>query len=279
MRGPLTLGYSPCPNDTFIFYALVHGRIATGSVVFAPPVHADVETLNLWALQGKLDVTKLSFNALGHVLDRYLLLGSGAALGRGCGPLLVARQGWTGDITRARIAIPGAYTTGAMLLRLCLRQAGHLQPMPFDGIIGAVARGETDCGVIIHESRFTYQEQGLVCLRDLGAWWEEETGLPVPLGCIVARRSLPDDVLGEIEATIRESLRWARANPQEGMGYIRAHAQEMSNTVLQSHIGLYVNDYSLDIGAEGRAAVQELLRRGRAAGIFPVMDVRPWRPA
>jgi 1,4-dihydroxy-6-naphthoate synthase len=277
MTGPLTLGYSPCPNDTFIFYALVHGRIASGSVAFAPPVHADVETLNMWALKGELDVSKLSFHALGHVLDRYVLLASGAALGRGCGPLLVTRPGWKQDIARAHIAIPGTYTTGAMLLRLYLGQAGQLQPMPFDRIIGAVARGEVDCGVIIHESRFTYQEQGLVCLRDLGAWWEEATGLPVPPGCIAARRNLPEVVLGEIEEAIRESLRWARSNPQEGMEYIRAHAQEMNGAVLQSHIGLYVNDYSLDIGEEGRAAVEELLRRGRASGIFPEAGIQPWR--
>lgn len=277
MTGQLTLGYSPCPNDTFIFYALVHGRVPLTQVSFAPPVHADVETLNLWALQGRLDVSKLSFHALGHVLDRYVLLASGAALGRGCGPLLVARPGWQPDLGCSSIAIPGAYTTAAMLLRLYAPRVCQLQVLPFDRIMAAVARGEVDCGVIIHESRFTYQEQGLVCLRDLGQWWEEETGLPIPLGCIAARRGLSEVVLREIEGAIRESLLWSRANPRAGMGYIRAHAQEMSDMVLQSHIKLYVNDYSLDLDEVGRAAVAELLRRGRAAGIFPVAAAEPWR--
>ena len=277
MTSQMTLGYSPCPNDTFIFYALVHGRVPLAHISFAPPVHADVETLNLWALKGRLDVSKLSFHALGHVLDRYVLLASGAALGRGCGPLLVARPGWQLDLGRSSIAIPGAYTTAAMLLRLYAPQVCHLQVLPFDQIMGAVVRGEVDCGVIIHESRFTYPEQGLVCLRDLGQWWEEETGLPIPLGCIAARRDLDAVVLREIEGAIRESLYWARANPRACMGYIRAHAQEMSDTVLQSHVGLYVNDYSLDIDEKGRAAVMEFLRRGRAAGIFPGAAAEPWR--
>jgi len=276
MTAQLTLGYSPCPNDTLIFYALVHGRVSLGHVSFAPPVHADVETLNLWALQGRLDVSKLSFHALGHVLDRYVLLAAGAALGRGCGPLVVTRPGRQPDLARSSIAIPGEYTTAAMLLRLYAPQARNLQVLPFDRIMEAVARGEADGGVIIHESRFTYQEHGLVCLRDLGQWWEEETGLPIPLGCIAARRSLAENVRQEIEGGIRESLLWARANPQECMAYIRAHAQEMSATVLQSHIGLYVNEHSQDIGEEGRAAVTELLRRGREAGIFPATDAEPW---
>lgn len=276
MTDRLTLGYSPCPNDTFIFYALVHDLVPLRRISFAPPVHGDVETLNHWALQGKLDVSKLSFHALGYVLDRYLLLGAGAALGRGCGPLLVARPGRLPDLARASIAIPGVYTTAALLLRLYAPRASRLQVMPFERIMGAVARGEVDCGVIIHESRFTYQEHGLVCLRDLGEWWEEETGLPIPLGCIAARRELPEAELREIEEAVRQSLLWARANPEAGMGYIRVHAQEMSDTVLRSHIGLYVNDFSLEIGEEGRAAVTELLRRGQAAGIFPATDGAPW---
>jgi len=276
MTDQLTLGYSPCPNDTFIFYALVHGRVPLSHVSFAPPDLTDVETLNLWALQERLDVSKLSFHALGHVLDRYVLLAAGAALGRGCGPLLVTRPGRQPDLVGSRIAIPGVYTTAAMLLRLYAPQASRLQVLPFARIMGAVARGEVDYGVIIHESRFTYQEHGLVCLRDLGQWWEEETGLPIPLGCIAARRDLPAVALREIEGAIRESLLWARANPQACMAYVRAHAQEMSGTVLQSHIGLYVNDYSLDIGEEGRMALTEFLRRGRAAGIFPATAVEPW---
>lgn len=278
MNAPLTLGFSPCPNDTFIFFALVHGRLAPGRVSFAPPLLADVETLNCWALAGRLDVSKLSFHALGHVLDRYVLLGAGAALGRGCGPLLVARPGRLPDLAAARIAIPGAYTTAAMLLRLYLPEARRLQIMPFDRIMPAVARGEVDCGVIIHESRFTYREQGLSCLRDLGQWWEEETGLPIPLGCIVARRSLGAETARAVEEAIAASLRWARGHPDASLDYIRAHAQEMNEDVLQRHISLYVNDFSLAMGEEGRAAVAELLRRGREAGIFPAVENAPWIP-
>ncbi|MFZ5798281.1 MAG: 1,4-dihydroxy-6-naphthoate synthase [Thermodesulfobacteriota bacterium] len=276
MNRALTIGYSPCPNDTFIFYALAHGLISRDRISFAPPVHADVETLNLWAMEGKLDVSKLSFHALGHVLDRYVLLSAGAALGRGCGPLLVAGPGRRPDIATCTIAIPGAYTTAAMLLRLYAPGISRLRVLPFDRIMGAVVKGEVDCGVIIHEGRFTYQEQGLCCLQDLGRWWEEETGLPIPLGCIAARKEFPVSVLADIEGAIRESLLWARSNPEGGMAYIRTNAQEMNSAVLRDHISLYVNDFSLEIGEEGRAAVTELLRRGRAAGIFPATEAEPW---
>lgn len=269
MNNRLTIGYSPCPNDTFLFYALMHDRVPLERISFAPPVLDDVETLNRRALRGILDVTKLSFHALGHVLDRYEMLSAGAALGRGCGPLLVARPGAGRDVSRAAIAIPGEYTTAALLLRLFLPEAGNLRVMRFEQIVGAVERGEVDYGVIIHESRFTYAEHGLACLRDLGQWWEETTGLPVPLGCIAARRTLGQGVVREIDRALRASVQWARANPERCMDYIRQYAQEMDEGVLRSHIGLYVNDFTLDIGEEGRAAVTELLRRGRAAGIFP----------
>lgn len=269
MTRQLTIGYSPCPNDTFLFYALMHNFVPLGRTTFAPPVLDDVETLNRWALEGKLDVTKLSFHALGHVLDRYGMLSAGAALGRGCGPLLIASPGWQCDPARATVAIPGEYTTAAMLLKLYLPEAVHPRVMRFDEIVEAVARGRVDCGVIIHESRFTYMDHGLVCLRDLGQWWEEMTGLPVPLGCIAARRTLGDEVVCEIDRALRASVQWARDNPGRCMEYIRRYAQEMNERVLQEHIGLYVNDFTLDIGEEGRAAVTELLRRGREAGIFP----------
>lgn len=266
---PLTIGYSPCPNDTYIFYALVHNRLSPGEITLAPPLLEDVETLNRWALEGKLDVTKLSFHALGHVLDRYAMLSAGAALGRGCGPLLIARPGKGCDPARSVIAVPGEYTTAALLLKLHLPGVEHLRLMRFDAIIGAVAGGQVDCGVIIHESRFTYMDHGLECLTDLGQWWEETTGLPVPLGCIAARRTLGKGMLGDIDRALRASVQWARANPDACMEYIRQHAQEMNARVLQEHIGLYVNDFTLDIGEEGLAAVREMLGRGRAAGIFP----------
>lgn len=269
MTHTLTIGYSPCPNDTFIFYALVHDRVFLGGAVLAPPLLEDVETLNSWAMQGKLDVTKLSFHALGHVLDRYTMLSAGAALGRGCGPLLIARPGRGCDPVRSVIAVPGEYTTASLLLKLCLPAAAHLRVMRFDEIIGAVSEGRVDCGVIIHESRFTYMDHGLECLTDLGQWWEETTGLPVPLGCIAARQTLGKGRLRDIDRALRASVQWARENPEGCMEYIRLHAQEMDPRVLQEHIGLYVNDFTLDIGEEGLAAVKEMLRRGRAAGIFP----------
>ena len=269
MINELSIGYSPCPNDTFIFYALAHGQIPLQYFSLAPPVLDDVETLNQWALKGKLDVTKLSFHALGHVLDRYVMLSSGAALGRGCGPLLVTRPDVSLDFSSSTIAIPGRYTTAAMLLKLYAPKAKQLRVMRFEEIMPAITEGKVEAGVIIHESRFTYQDNGLVPVQDLGEWWEELTGLPIPLGCIAAQRSLGHDVLAELDRSIRSSLEWARENPQECMGYIRGYAQEMEDSVLQSHIGLYVNDFSLDIGEEGKAAVSELLQRGIAAGVFP----------
>jgi 1,4-dihydroxy-6-naphthoate synthase len=268
MKQRLTIGYSPCPNDTFIFHALAHNHVRLAHIDFAPPLLADVETLNQWALQAKLDVTKLSFHALGHVGDRYVMLGAGAALGRGCGPLLVSRSGREIDPDRTIIAIPGRYTTAALLLRLYAPRVRQLRIMPFAEIMDAVACGEADCGVIIHESRFTYQAAGLVCLCDLGQWWEESTGLPVPLGCIAARRSLPEAVLGEIEEAVRASLGWARRHPGQAMPYIRRYAREMDQAVMKDHIDLYVNDFSMELGPEGKRAVKELMRRGQAAGIF-----------
>lgn len=265
----LSLGYSPCPNDTFIFCALVHGHVPLQNISFEKPVLDDVETLNLLAFQQKLDVTKLSFHALGHVLDKYAMLSSGAALGRGCGPLLVTRKGHVFNPVKDRIAVPGKYTTAAMLLKLFEPRCAEFQVMRFDTIMPALADGKIDCGVIIHESRFTYHEFGLNCVQDLGEWWESETGLPIPLGCIAAGRELTAQQIREVDDSIRRSLEWARVNPDKCMQYIKSHAQEMSGNVLQNHIDLYVNDFSLDMGEEGKAAVQEFFRRGMEAGVFP----------
>lgn len=265
----LTLGYSPCPNDTFIFCGLTQGNIPLRHIRFAQPVLEDVETLNSWAMQGRLDVTKLSCHALGHALDRYTLLDSGAALGRGCGPLLVTARADSGPASSWTVAIPGQLTTAALLLRLFLGQPCRTIVMRFDRIMDAVLAGEADAGLVIHESRFTYQARGLRCVQDLGAWWEEETGLPIPLGCIAARRSLLPELRTGIEKAIAASIRWAQAHPADCLGYIRQHAQELDEAVTAAHIGLYVNDFSLSLGEEGGAAVQELLRRGREAGLFP----------
>jgi 1,4-dihydroxy-6-naphthoate synthase len=266
----LTLGFSPCPNDTYIFNGLVHGYVQPRQVHFNPPVLEDVETLNEWALQGRLDVTKLSFHALGHVLDRYALLRSGAALGRGCGPLLITNaKNLPREVGQWKIAIPGRLTTAALLLRLYHPSCDNLVVMRFDQIIAAVLRGEVDGGVIIHESRFTYQQHGLRCVQDLGEWWENTTDLPIPLGCIVAKRSLSAEERQDVSRAIADSIQWADTHPGECLPYIRIHSQEMEPEVVNSHIGLYVNAYSKDLGEEGLHAVRELLRRGAEVGLFP----------
>jgi len=267
---PLTLGYSPCPNDTFIFYALTHGAVDLGGLRFARPCLDDVETLNSWALAGRLDVTKISCHALGHVSGEYCVLAAGSALGRGCGPLLVAAADFpAAGLAGRRVAIPGRLTTAALLFRMFQPACTDLVEMRFDQIMGAVRRGEVDAGVIIHESRFTYAGEGLVCLQDLGQWWEEISGQPIPLGCIVARRSLGSETVGRVERAVAASVEYAFGNPGECMPYIRAHSQETAPEVVQSHIGLYVNDFSRNLGDEGMAAITAFLERGRQAGVLP----------
>ena len=265
----LSLGFSPCPNDTFIFHALVHGMVK-GAISFQPPFLEDVETLNGWAMQKRLDVSKLSFHALGHVLDEYCVLSAGSALGRGCGPLIVAAK--SHDISTGsalKIGIPGKYTTASLLFQMFAPHCTNLVEMSFENIMTAISKGELDAGVIIHESRFTYAQQGLVCLQDLGRWWEETSGQPIPLGCIAARRSYGKAVISEIDQAIRSSLEKAYENPQGCLPYIRQHAQEIDEKVVQDHIGLYVNEYSLELGNEGIQAVSTFLERGRKAGILP----------
>jgi len=266
----VTLGFSPCPNDTYIFNALVHGKVPLTRLSLAGVQLEDVETLNDWALQGRLDITKLSFHAFGHIQDRYALLQAGSALGRGCGPLLITGNGDKPiDIADWKIAIPGTYTTAALLLRLYQPACRHLVVMRFDRIMEALAEGTVDGGVTIHESRFTYRQFGLHCIQDLGEWWEQATGLPIPLGCIAAKKTLPIAVRHEIDAAIKASILWAEAHPDEGWDYIRAHAQEMDPQVMQNHIDLYVNQYSKGLGEEGLQAMRELLRRGAGARLFP----------
>lgn len=270
MTTTLSLGYSPCPNDTFIFYALVHGKTAARGIIFSEPLLEDVEQLNQWALAGRLDVTKMSFHAFGRVQDEYCILAAGSALGRGCGPLLVARSQVAADSLRGkRIAIPGKLTTAALLLQLFLPDCLELVEMRFDRIIDAVASGEVDGGVIIHESRFTYQDKGLVSIQDLGKWWEESFSLPIPLGCIAARRSLGKEKIAAINQAIRESVDYAFLHPDECLPYIRSRSQEMAPEVVQNHISLYVNDFSKDLGNEGFAAITAFLEMGRKAGILP----------
>lgn len=269
MTSPLTLGYSPCPNDTFIFFALVHGRVPASGLTFRERLE-DVETLNSLALRGELDLTKISYHAFGHLRREYALLRSGGALGRGCGPLVVAREPLCmAELRGKRIAIPGRLTTANLLLQLHSSGFENLLVLPFDRIMAAVAQGEAAAGVIIHESRFTYARHGLVQVLDLGRWWEEETGLPLPLGAILARRSLGAATLGRVEAALRQSIRYAFAHPDEPRAYIRGQAQELEESVIERHIALYVNDFSLDLADEGERAITELFLRAEERGIIP----------
>ena len=269
MKQPLTLGFSPCPNDTFMFYPLVHGLVDTAGLAFHERLE-DVETLNRLALAGELDVSKVSYHALGHVREQYALLRSGSALGRGCGPLLVAReQIKPADLHGRRIAVPGQYTTALLLLRLLDPGLDNFIVMPFHEVMEAVLAGRVDVGLIIHESRFTYQELGLQKIIDLGEWWEGETGLPIPLGGIVARRSLGAETIAVIERALQAGVAYARSHPAEAAAYIREHAREMSDEVCAAHIGLYVNDFSADLGEEGEQAIDCLLKRAENSGIIP----------
>ena len=270
----LSLGFSPCPNDTFIFDALVHERVESGL-----PLRVrleDVETLNQLARDGILDVSKVSYGVLPDLTADYVLLRSGGALGRGCGPLLVSRRPLgQEELKTARIAIPGRATTANLLLRLFAPAAAEGVEMVYSEIMPAVAAGEVDAGLIIHESRFTYPEHGLVKVADLGEWWEGTTGLPIPLGGIVARRTLGEPMISLIESAIRASVEYAFAHPDASRTYVRAHAQELSDEVTRQHIDLYVNDYSVDLGEHGEKAVRELFRRAEAAGIIAAGSRNP----
>lgn len=268
MTQKLSLGYSTCPNDTFIFHAMTHGRVDCDSIRFQP-VLKDVEALNQDAKSQLLDVTKLSFAAIGHLQETYGLLRSGAALGRGCGPLIVARPGYDlSGLVASTIAVPGLWTTANLLLGLYLSGTPKVVPMTFDRIMPAIAGRDFKYGVIIHEGRFTFESHGLVDLLDLGQWWEDETGLPIPLGGIAIRRELGTQIVDRVETTIRESVRYAFAHPDVSRDYIKTHAQELTDDVINQHIALYVNDDSVTIGEEGVAAIDLLFKRGRKAGMI-----------
>ena len=265
----LSLGYSPCPNDTYIFYALAHGRVASPDFSVTERLE-DVETLNQLALNGQLDLTKISYHALGHLRDRYALLRSGGALGRGCGPLVIAPGNTDMNTLRGRrIAVPGRLTTANLLLQLYGAGYDNLLVVPFDQIMPSLKRGNADAGVTIHESRFTYRNAGFAEILDLGSWWEATTGLPIPLGGILARRNLGSVMIRAVDRAIRASLAYARQHPQEPRDYIRRHAQELDDRVIDAHISLYVNDFSTDLGEEGVAAVETLLARAEERGLIP----------
>jgi 1,4-dihydroxy-6-naphthoate synthase len=254
----LTFGYSPCPNDTFAFHALTHGLVDTPFRV--EPVLLDIEELNRRAHEGAFDLTKLSVGAFAGVGGRYRLLRSGAALGHGVGPLVVARTPMTlAEAAQRRLAIPGRETTAYRLLRLAAPPLADVVALRYDRILHAVESGEVDAGLIIHESRFTYADHGLVQVADLGAWWEQDTGLPVPLAGICARADLDDATAAVVERALRASVQYAFDHPEASRAYVRAHSQEMSDAVCDQHIRLYVNALSLDIGDDGLRAIQRLV--------------------
>lgn len=257
----LTFGYSPCPNDTFAFHALTFGLVDAPFRV--KPVLLDIEELNRQAHDGAYDITKLSVGAFAAVGERYRLLRSGAALGHGVGPLVVAREPMTLErAAQARLAIPGRETTAYRLLRLAAPTLGAPVEMRYDRILRAVADGTVDAGLIIHESRFTYQDHGLHRIIDLGAWWEQDTGLPVPLAGICARSDLDPALAQAVEVAVRASVQYAFDHSDASRDYVRAHAQEMSAEVCAQHIALYVNRHSLDMGDEGMRAIQRLVSTG-----------------
>lgn len=293
----LTLGFSPCPNDTFIFDALIHHKIDTEGLEF-DVLFEDVETLNQKALRGELDITKLSYHAYAYVIENYVLLDAGSALGFGVGPLLVSSkdveslklkvegQGdpaltthnlqlttydsqLTTHNSQLKIGIPGKYTTANFLFSLAFPEAKNKVEMVFSDIEKSLLAGDIDLGLLIHENRFTYQDKGLHKVIDLGEFWEQLTGCAIPLGGIMIKRSLPDEIKHKVNRIIRRSVEFAFANPKSGIEFISAHSQEMSEEVMYKHIELYVNKYSIDLGTEGRKAVTTLFDEAIKRKVIP----------
>lgn len=278
----LTLGFSPCPNDTFIFDALVHNKIDTEGLSF--DVHlADVEELNEKAFNADLDITKISYHAYGLLTNDYVLLDSGSALGKGCGPILVKSKKLKveslkdchpelvegNNLAKFKIAIPGKYTTANFLLSIAHPEAINKKEMLFSDIENAVLNGDVDAGLIIHENRFTYQDKGLEKIIDLGEYWEETTGTLIPLGGIIIKRTLPHETIKKVNTLIRKSIEFAFENPNEPLAYMKKHSQEMDEKVMKQHVALYVNKYSLDLGKEGRHAIEQMFNLAQTKGIIP----------
>jgi 1,4-dihydroxy-6-naphthoate synthase len=270
----LSLGFSPCPNDCFMFDAIVNERIDLEGLEFSIRM-ADVEALNMWAFAGEADVTKLSYHAYAHSVGRYVALDAGSALGRQCGPLLISRRSILAEDVaggKVRIAIPGRFTTANLLLDLAFPGARDRTELVFSEIEGALIDGRFDAGLIIHENRFTYEAKGLKKIVDLGEFWEGDTGLPIPLGAIVVKRSVPAETKQRVNRVIRRSVEYAFAHRKASLPFVRQHAQEMSEDVMYKHIDLYVNEYSVDLGVEGRRAVAMLFDKARAIGMMPAAD-------
>jgi 1,4-dihydroxy-6-naphthoate synthase len=275
----LTLGFSPCPNDTFIFDALIHHKIDTEGLEFEVS-YDDVETLNQKALRGELDITKLSFHAFAYVANQYALLDAGSALGFGVGPLLISKNHFEGEAdpklqtanSELRIGIPGKYTTANFLLGIAYPHLQNKQELVFSEIESALLNDQIDLGLIIHENRFTYQDRGLTKIVDLGDYWEKLTGCAIPLGGIVINRNLDREVQLKVNRLIRQSVEFAFAHPKSGIDFIRQHAQAMEESVMYKHIELYVNKYSINLGEEGRKAVDTLFKLAQERNIIPVIQ-------
>ena len=262
----LTIGFSPCPNDCFIFDALIHGKIDTEGLKFEV-VMEDVEALNQKAFRGELDITKLSYHAYAYLTKHYQLLDAGSALGNNCGPILISKSELVvSDSTK--IAIPGKYTTANFLLSLAFSEAKNKIELLFSDIEDAVLTGKVDAGLIIHENRFTYEQKGLKKIIDLGEYWETLANAPIPLGGIVIKRNFPTDLKQKVNRVLRKSVEYAFANPKSSLNFVKAHAQEMNEEVMYKHIGLYVNDYSIDLGTEGKRAIKLLFDKAQELGVI-----------
>lgn len=265
----LTLGFSPCPNDTYIFDAMIHRKVDTEGLELEV-IMEDVEALNQKAFAGELDITKLSYHAYAYLIDQYVLLDAGSALGHNCGPLLIAKRQMTPEeLMDATIAIPGKYTTANFLLNYAYPHAQQKVERLFSEIEEQVLEKQADAGLIIHENRFTYEEKGLVKIIDLGAYWEQNTNMPIPLGGIVVRRQLSKEVQDTVNRVMKRSVAYAFENPEASSSFVRAHAQEMDEAVMRKHIQLYVNEFTKDLGTAGRKAIRHLFEVARQNGSIP----------
>ena len=269
MNQKLTLGFSPCPNDTFIFDALVHQKIDTEGLDFEVYL-GDVETLNNKAFNGELDITKVSYHAYGYLTEKYVLLHSGSALGKGCGPLLITNsENLNKPLESLKIGIPGKYTTANFLLILAHPEVTNKVEMLFSDIENAIINKEVDVGLIIHENRFTYQEKGLIKIIDLGEYWEKTTDQIIPLGGIIIKRALSNETIKKVNRILRKSIEYAFENPDSPLPYMKANSQEMEEEIMMQHVELYVNKYSIDLGLNGRAAITQMFNLAQEKGIIP----------
>lgn len=272
MADKLSLGFSPCPNDTFIFDALVHDKVDTEGLEFDVYL-GDVEDLNNKAFNGELDITKISYHAFGYLTDEYVLLNAGSALGKSCGPILISKpETQQTNLENLKIAIPGKYTTANFLLSIAHPEAKNKVEMLFSDIENAVTHEEVDAGLIIHENRFTYQDKGLEKIIDLGEYWENITGQLIPLGGIIIKRNLPSETIEKVNRVLRKSIEYAFENPESALGYMKEHSQEMEKEVMMQHVELYVNKYSIDLGVEGKVAITQMFNLAQEKEIIPTIN-------